>query len=34
MQPPMNVTEEYAQALGALPINRVSMGVQSFHADD
>ena len=31
---PDDVTEEYAQALGTLPINRVSMGVQSFHADD
>lgn len=31
---PDDVTEEYAQALGVLPINRVSMGVQSFHADD
>lgn len=31
---PDDVTEEYAQALGLLPINRVSMGVQSFHADD
>lgn len=31
---PDDVMEEYAQALGTLPINRVSMGVQSFHADD
>lgn len=31
---PDDVTADYAQALGTLPINRVSMGVQSFHADD
>ncbi len=31
---PDDVTADYAQALSRLPINRVSMGVQSFHADD
>jgi len=31
---PDDVTALYAEGLAALPINRVSMGVQSFHADD
>lgn len=31
---PDDVTSLYAEGLAALPINRVSMGVQSFHADD
>ena len=31
---PDDVTPLHAEGLAALPINRVSMGVQSFHADD
>mgnify|MGYP001008938643 FL=1 len=31
---PDDVTEAYAEGLASLPINRVSMGVQSFDADD
>lgn len=31
---PDDVTPEYAAALAALPVNRVSMGVQSFNDDD
>lgn len=31
---PDDMTAEYARALGELPINRVSMGVQSFHDDE
>ena len=31
---PDDVTEAYAESLASLPINRVSMGVQSFDADD
>lgn len=31
---PDDVTEAYAKGLASLPINRVSMGVQSFDADD
>lgn len=31
---PDDMTEAYAEGLASLPINRVSMGVQSFDADD
>lgn len=31
---PDDITPEYASALSQLPINRVSMGLQSFHAAD
>ena len=31
---PDDVTEDYAKGLASLPINRVSMGVQSFDEDD
>ena len=31
---PDDVTPDYARGLAQLPTNRVSMGVQSFHADD
>ena len=30
---PDDITEEFAKALASLPVNRISMGVQTFHND-